>query len=220
MRQTTFFAVLVHLIAVAPRPIAARCYYDSWGYRYCDSYLSYAARVGIAVGVLALSFFLILMILLLKRRRSQARNAILLQQQQQNPWTGPPGYGQPAPPYTAPVTPGYGIAPPGATGYNNPTPQPFQPGYTGGYAPPAGPPGGVRGYDVNPTGSPPLQEPPKTYDPNQPFNNANPGSNVKSTEPPSNSWFAAPPGSPPTTQPQNQQNANSPYNYVPPEKLV
>lgn len=84
---------------------------------------------------------------------------------------GPPGYGQPAPPSGGPVAPAYPTAPSGVTGYSNPTSQPSQPGYANGNSLSAGTPGGTRGSDANAPGSPPLvQEPPKTYDPNQAFN--------------------------------------------------
>jgi len=94
-----------------------------------------------------------------RRRQIAARNAILLQNQRPvgpgNQWIPPPGqlYG----------AGGYPMQPPNP-GYGGP-PQPFQPGYMGGYT------GGgeaPKGYDV--TGANPnnVQEPPRSYNPEQP----------------------------------------------------
>lgn len=99
-----------------------------------------------------------------RRRKAQARNAILLQNQQARPnqWGPPPPGGS----Y-------YNTSPPGVGGYPNngypmyPNstngPQPFQPGYQGGYTGDFGP----KEYGAGPNATP-LQEPPRSYDPSQP----------------------------------------------------
>src|SRR4051794_16329085 len=92
-----------------------------------------------------------------RKRQVAARNAILLQHQQQQgtpgQWGPPPGQG----PFG-----GYPMQP-NNTGYGG-GPQPFQPGYTGGYTSPGAP----KGYDAYPHTTPGVQEPPRSYDPNQP----------------------------------------------------
>ena len=95
-----------------------------------------------------------------RRRQIAARNAILLQQQHQQPntagqWGGPP-------PGQGPFGGGYPMQP-NNTGYGGP--QPYQPGYTGGYTSPGAP----KGYEAYPNTTPGVQEPARSYNPDQPF---------------------------------------------------
>jgi hypothetical protein len=131
-----------------------------YGYYYCNSVgLAIGVRIAIAIVVVAVCGIIASILIWRRRRALMANNAILLQQQQQQPnqWVAPPA-GYPTPPMGGYPNNGY-------PGYPNNGPQPFQPGYGGGYT---GGAGAAKGYDVNPNGTP-LQEPARSYNPEQPY---------------------------------------------------
>ncbi|KIM31507.1 hypothetical protein M408DRAFT_327695 [Serendipita vermifera MAFF 305830] len=180
------------------------CYYDVYGRYRCSYWLSTGAWAGIVIGILTLITLIAVFSIMRRRRMMAARNAILLQHQQQagaGQWQPPPGQG-----------PFGGAGGYQSPGYNN-GPQPFQPGYTGGYTGPGAP----KGYDTYPNTTPGLQEPARSYDPNQPMNNTTPAP-AAPNDPPSYSGFSAPSGPPPGVATHGTGASNNPYNnYNPPD---
>jgi len=212
---------LSFLALIQSHGVAANCYYDAYGSYYCNTVgLAIGVRVAIGVVVFVVCAF-ILSILVWRRRRAQMiTNAILLQRQQQqqqpNQWAAPPGGAYPAPPYP---NNGYPVYSQNTGGYPNNGSQPFQPGYTGGYTGAEA----AKGYDANLNGTP-LQEPARSYNPEQPYPAAYspspvpapapaPAPLITDSQPPSYFGYnAAPPqatgGSNPPT---------NPYTYNPPD---
>ncbi|KAG8778182.1 hypothetical protein FRB91_001917 [Serendipita sp. 411] len=208
-------ALCVSLLALLlPSPVTAYCYYDSYNYYYCTTGLSIGARIGISVAVILLTLALVSFCIMRKKRQARQRNAIFLQNQQKNPQPVP---FQPQPPYAAPPyggTPSHpevagGVPPyqPNTGSYMNNGPQPFQPGYGAGYGGGGGTP--YLGGPTEKVGG--IQEPPRTYNPDQPFSPPAGPPPGTSGGPPGYNGYVPPSGGPP---PPPVNNPTNPYAIV------
>ena len=113
---------------------------------------------------MVISLLLVSMCILQRKRRARAQNVVLLQAQRQQYGGPPPPGGFQQQPYGSP----YGGPPNNGFG----GPQPFQPGYQGGYmnngAPPMHPE--AKGFVPGAPGATPgVAEPPRSYNPDQPY---------------------------------------------------